>query len=96
MAEMANNLKRSSSNTKKLEGMDLKVIPEEMFKENFRLSNNFFRIKSQEEATAMNEALNRQLEVVEANLGYEITYNFDKFSMAFEKFDDIKEDLGEV
>ena len=47
MAEIANNLKRSSSNTKKLEGMDIKTVPEEMFRENFRLSKDLFRIKTQ-------------------------------------------------
>ena len=50
MAEIAHNLKRSSSNSKKLEGMDLKLIPEEMYRKNFRLSNSFFTIKNPEEA----------------------------------------------
>lgn len=50
MAEIAINLKRSSSNTKKLEGMDLGLVPQEMFRDNFRLANDFFTIKNPEEA----------------------------------------------
>ena len=50
MAEIAINLKRSSSNSKKLEGMDLALVPHEMFRENFRLANSFFTIKNPEEA----------------------------------------------
>ena len=38
--------------------------------------------------------MNKHLEIVEANLGREITHNFDKFSIAFENFDEIKEDLA--
>ena len=96
MNEIAKNLKRSSSNTKKLEGMDLKLVPDEMFRDNFRLSQNFFTIKNQEEAAQNAEKLNKHLEIVEANLGREITNNFDKFSIAFENFDEIKADLREV
>ena len=40
--------------------------------------------------------MNKHLEIVEANLGREITNNFDKFSIAFENFDEIKEDLAQV
>lgn len=93
MNEIANNLKRSSSNTKKLEGMDLKLVPDEMFRDKFRLADSFFTIKNPEEAAERAEKLNKHLEIVEANLGREITLNFDTFSIAFENFDEIKTDL---
>ena len=36
--------------------------------------------------------MNKHLEIVEANLGREITHNFDKFSIAFENFDEIDDE----
>ena len=49
MAEVAHNLKRSSSNTKKPE-LGIENIPDEYLKENYRLPASFFTIKSQDEA----------------------------------------------
>jgi len=40
--------------------------------------------------------LTRQLEVVEANLGQELAQNFDKFTVAFDSFDEIKEHLSHI
>jgi len=73
MAEIANNLKRSSSNTPVPEGMDLRQIPDEMFNKNFRLTENFFQITTPEDAQKRTSELNQKLEIVEANLGREIT-----------------------
>ena len=50
MAEIAINLKRSSSNSKKLEGMDLGLVPQGMFRDNFRLDKDFFTIENPEMA----------------------------------------------
>ena len=96
MAEIAYNLKRSSSNSKQQELHDLKQVPEEMFRADFRLPNSFFTIKDPAEAKERDSELNKQLAIVEANLGREITNNFDKFSIAFDNFDQIKDDLVAV
>ena len=96
MAEIANNLKRSSSNARLIEGMDLNLVPEEYFKSNFRLNATFFTIQSPAQASERTEDLNKHLEIIEANLGREITQNFGKFTLAFENFDEIKDDLAEV
>ena len=96
MAEIAYNLKRSSSNSNKQEKNDLKQVPEKFFKSDFRLENSFFTIKDQQEAKDRDAELTQQLAIVEANLGREITNNFDKFSIAFDNFDEIKDDLVAV
>ena len=95
MAEVANNLKRSSSNTKKPE-LGIENIPDIYLKQNFRLSQSFFSIQSQEEANLKSQELNEKLEIVEQNLASEIALNFDKFNSAFESFDEIRDDLGEI
>ena len=96
MAEIAYNLKRSSSNSSNQEKNDLKQVPKEFFKSDFRLANSFFTIKDQQEAKERDAELTQQLAIVEANLGREITNNFDKFSIAFDNFDEIKDDLVAV
>ena len=53
MAELANNLKRSSSNLSQ-PGEGLDQIAEEYFREHFRLPGGFFTVKSPEEATLKN------------------------------------------
>ena len=40
--------------------------------------------------------MTRQLEIVEANLGAELAQNFDKFTVAFDNFDEIKEHLADI
>ena len=68
MAELASNLKRSSSHlSQPNQAMDM--IAEEYFRDHFRLPGGFFTIKSPEEAQLKNVDLTRQLEIVEANLG---------------------------
>lgn len=93
MAELANNLKRSSFHQP---GGGMEMIAEEYFREHFRLPGGFFTITNPEEAALKNEDLAKQLEIVEANLGREISQNFDKFTVAFENFDEIKGDLAEI
>ena len=67
-----------------------------MFRSDFRLENKFFTIKDPKEAQEKDALLNKYLAIVEANLGREITNNFDKFSIAFDNFDEIKDDLVAV
>ena len=67
-----------------------------MFRPDFRLPSSFFTIKDPVEAKERDVELNKQLAIVEANLGREITNNFDKFSIAFDNFDQIKDDLVAV
>ena len=71
MAELANNLKRSSSNLSQ-PSQSLELVADEYFREHYRLPGGFFTIKSPEEAQLKNQDLTRQLEIVEANLGQEL------------------------
>ena len=72
MAELANNLKRSSSSNLSQPGEGIDQIAEEYFREHFRLPGGFFTVKSPEEATLKNQDLGRQLGIVEENLGREL------------------------
>ena len=65
-------------------------------KQNYRLPQSFFTIKSQEEANLKSQELGEKLGIVESNLATEIAQNFDKFNSAFESFDEIRDDLGEI
>ena len=95
MAELANNLKRSSSSLSE-PNTNLDLVAAEYFREHFRLPGGFFTIKTPEEAQLKNQDLTRQLEVVEANLGQELAQNFDKFTAAFDNFEEIKEHLSDI
>jgi hypothetical protein len=53
MAELANNLKRSSSNLSQ-PGVGMDQIADEYFREHFRLPGGFFTVKSPEEAQLKN------------------------------------------
>lgn len=54
MAELAHNLKRSSSSNTKETGVGLEMIADEYFREHFRLPGGFFTIKTPEEAQLKN------------------------------------------
>lgn len=71
MAELASNLKRSSSNLNQsgAGGQGMEMVADEYFREHYRLPGGFFTIKNPEEAQLKNQDLTRQLEIVEANLG---------------------------
>ncbi len=71
MKELANNLKRSSSNLS-ANGNNIELVADEYFREHYRLPGGFFTIKNPEEAQLKNQDLTRQLEIVEANLGQEL------------------------
>ena len=71
MAELASNLKRSSSNASQPD-KSIDMVAEEYFREHFRLPGGFFTIKNPEEAQLKNQDLTRQLEIVEALLGQEL------------------------
>lgn len=101
MAELASNLKRSSSNNMSQGGSGaassmMEMVADEYFREHYRLPGGFFTIKNPEEAQLKNQDLTRQLEIVEANLGQELAQNFDKFTVAFDNFDEIKEHLSDI
>lgn len=68
MAELASNLKRSSSNQSQPDKC-IEMVADEYLREHFRLPGGFFTIKSPEEAQLKNQDLTRQLEIVEAMLG---------------------------
>ena len=44
----------------------------------------------------MEEQYKKSLDIVETNLANNVTCSFDKFTLAFESFDRIKDDLGYV
>jgi len=72
------------------------MVAEEYFRDHFRLPGGFFTIKSPEEAQLKNQDLTRQLEIVESLLGQELAQNFDKFTCAFDSFDEIKDHLSVI
>ena len=74
----------------------MEMIPEEYLREHFRLPGGFFTITTPEEAQLKNQDLAQQLVIVEENLGRELAQNFDKFTVAFDNFDDIKDDLAAI
>lgn len=94
MAELANNLKRSSSSFNKEAGEGIEMVADEYFREHFRLPGGFFTITTPEEAQLKNQDLQKQLNIVEENLGRELALNFDKFTVAFDNFDEIKGHLA--
>lgn len=61
MAELANNLKRSSSNQSSNGGTGMEMVADEYFREHYRLPGGFFTIKNPEEAQLKNQDLTRQL-----------------------------------
>jgi hypothetical protein len=65
--------------------------------ENFRLPSKFFRIFSYEaEVVSENQRLQKQLELVEAQLVQNVTSNFDEFQSVFGSFASMNSDFEHI
>lgn len=71
-------------------------IPEEFFKDGFRLDSDFFKLKSKKEATARNMILSEYLEIVENFLISHVAENFDFFSQSFDNIREMEHEMKDI
>jgi hypothetical protein len=71
-------------------------IPDDLFNEDFKLTPEFFTLKSIKEASARNELMSEYLEVVENFLIANVAENFDFFSQSFDNIRDMEHEMGEI
>lgn len=71
-------------------------VPEEYFKEDFKIESDFFKFKKNKEVTARNALLSEYLEDVENFLIAHVADNFDYFSRSFDNIRDMEVEMGEI
>jgi len=71
-------------------------VPEEFFKEDYRLQPESFKIANKKEFTARIDLWEDYLEMVENFLVAHVAENFDKFSQSFDNIRDMEQEMGEI
>ena len=71
-------------------------VPEDYFKEDFRISPDFFKLKNKKELQARNLLLSDYLEIVENFLISHVAENFDFFSQSFDNIREMETEMGEI